>query len=97
MRTPSSALPAWPQGLALGRGKSLTRPGFAGAFLALSFTTFLAAGFFFATGFCRALVDVLRFAMSALVTCKWSGSRARIRRPGAVEDLDVFQRWNCLL
>src|SRR6516225_6117998 len=38
MRMPSSALPAWPQGLALGRGKPLAAPAFTAAFLAFSFT-----------------------------------------------------------
>src|SRR5438876_6820135 len=71
MRTPSSALPAWPYGLVDGLGRPFAEAAarlaatFAG-FFDLSFTTFLPAGFF-AAGFCRALVDVLRFAMSALV------------------------------
>ena len=42
MRTPSSALPAWPQGFVLGRGKPLLGDAFAAAFFVLNLTTFLA-------------------------------------------------------
>src|SRR5215470_15246525 len=42
MRTPSSALPAWPQGLALGRGRPFAAAALA-SFFDFNFTTFLEA------------------------------------------------------
>src|SRR5262249_24375956 len=44
MRTPSSALPACPHGLVLGRGKPFAAAALAGLF-DFNFTSFLAAGF----------------------------------------------------
>src|SRR3954465_1643749 len=68
MRTPSSALPAWPHGLALGRGTGApvlplpflpaARLLFAAPFLA---TDFLVAAFL-AAGFLAAALTALRFA-----------------------------------
>src|ERR1700691_3808193 len=49
MRTPSSALPAWPHGFVLGRGRPWPLAAFAAAFFGLNFTTFreiLLADFF---------------------------------------------------
>src|SRR5581483_7491704 len=48
---PSSALPAWPHGLLLGRGRPLPLAAFAAGFLAFSFTTFFVASFDLARGF----------------------------------------------
>jgi hypothetical protein len=54
IRTPSSALPACPQGLDEGRGKELPTAAFAARFFAASLTTFLAD---FLTGFFAAALD----------------------------------------
>src|SRR5580658_11110901 len=63
MRTPSSALPAWPCGLVDGFGRPL--PFFAAAgFFALSLTTFLAA--FLPAGLALAALVFLRVAIFLL-------------------------------
>src|SRR5689334_8208067 len=75
MRTPSSALPAWPKGLVEGRGNPFALPLalpfalLAAGFFALSFTTFLAAllDLAFVFAFLAFLV-----AIALLVDAVWS-------------------------
>src|SRR3984893_7585231 len=51
MRTPSSALPAWPNGLVEGFGRPFVTAFFAACFFAFRFTTFFEADFDFALDF----------------------------------------------
>src|SRR5262245_42189464 len=81
MRTPSSALPAWPYGLLLGRGTPLPIALIAGFFVTLSLTTRLTGRFaaaFFAAGAERALAFTF-FAIMVLpnlaLVCGCGGRR----------------------
>jgi hypothetical protein len=61
MRTPSSALPAAPQGLVLGRGRALEAAAFAdlAGFFDFNFTTFFAAILDFALALLFTALDFL--------------------------------------
>jgi hypothetical protein len=65
MRTPWSALPAWPYGLVLGFGKPFGAAALAVDVLVFSFMTFLPAGFFTAT-LALGFLALLRIAMVTL-------------------------------
>src|ERR1700685_4025146 len=67
---PSSARPAWPNGLALGRGWPFFAAGFATGFLALNLTTLadFFAAVFFTAGFAFPLAFWLAFLRGAIVS-----------------------------
>src|ERR1700682_4606194 len=64
--TPSSALPAWPQGFVDGRGRPLLTT-FAAAFFGLSLTTFLAD--FFAAALTRDFTFLLLAIVASPISC----------------------------
>src|ERR1700745_3096780 len=64
MRTPSSALPAWPQGAGDGRGKPLLFADFAAGFFAATFTVFFAG--FLAADFSALFADFFASALDLL-------------------------------
>ena len=66
MRTPSSALPAWPNGLLDGFGKPFAAAFFAAGFLAFSFTTFFAVALDLGVAFVLAFVFAFAFLRFAI-------------------------------
>src|SRR5215831_11246753 len=92
MRTPSSALPAWPQGLVEGLGRPLVRIARLAFSPAASLTTFL-PGFFF-----PAVLFMAVFFMAALAAALFFILRVAIFVPSVdEEELDAFQRCHCVL
>src|SRR5262249_47391647 len=80
MRTPSSALPAAPQGLMLGRGRPFAAAGLAdlAGFFDFNFTTFFAAVFDFALALLFAVLRFLVAIVDLLISLMPGTNRARM-------------------